>query len=70
MVQELQQFKLFMRKCSPPPVLYVMGTMSNVNVMCQMSHVKKHIKIGAVSLWKECDQRGLTGLVLFQKSKI
>ena len=58
-----------MRKFSPSPVLHVMGTMSNVNVMCQISHVKRHIKIGAVSLWKEFDQRGLTGLVLFQKAR-
>ena len=49
-----------------PCVSWVTCQMSSVR--CQLSHVTKQIQIGAVSWWKECDQRGLPGLVLFQQS--
>ena len=49
-----------------PCVSWVTCQMSSVR--CQLSHVTKQIQIGAFSWWKECDQRGLPGLVLFQQS--
>ena len=52
---------MYEKMFTTPCVSWVTCQMSSVR--CQLSHVTKQIQIGAVSWWKECDQRCLSGLV-------